>query len=180
MHGTGRIRGWWVGCCALFTAACSTGQAPLGPATVGTTSTKLVTFTVQIDPSAFSDKGPIKVSIWDETQLQTLEVTSPCTVSYDVQSGKETVSCPAGITYRQAVPEEVTVTKADLAKGVTVPSQTVTVGERYRIAVSGKAADDCNTASASKEGKADSESIPVANVQVAQTMMACVGATQAR
>ncbi|MNT94097.1 hypothetical protein D3C72_2357140 [compost metagenome] len=50
----------------------------------------------------------------------------------------------------------------------------MTVGERYRVGVSGKASDDCNRAFAGAEGTAQAASVKIQDLQVAQTMMACV------
>jgi hypothetical protein len=159
--------------------ACSTGL-PSGkmpgasPPAIAANAGKPVTFNVSVDPQAFSDKTPITVSIWDETQRQIMDETSGCSVSYNAQTQQETTSCPPGITYRKATPETFQLTKANLAKPLVLTSKTVTVGERYRLAVSGKASDDCNSASASTEAVAASPAVTLANLPVAQTMMACI------
>jgi hypothetical protein len=173
------IRLRWLAIAALAAAlsACSQGAAitPSGPATAANAG-KAVTFTVSVDAKAFSDKSPITVRIWDETQRQIQDETSQCSVSMDMASGKETISCPAGVTYRKATPEEFQITKADLAKGLTIVSTSVTVGERYMRSVTGKAADDCNTASASSTGTATGTTMTLANLEVASTLMACIPA----
>ena len=66
------------------------------------------------------------------------------------------------------------VSKAELEKGVTIASRTVTTGERYRVTVGGMAADDCNSAGGSSEGTAQAEALKVAITDVAQTLMACM------
>jgi hypothetical protein len=132
-----------------------------------------VTFAITADPAAFSDRQPITVSVWDAEQLAIAASSANCSVSMS-SDGQQSVSCPPGVTYRQATPETFTFTRADLAKGLTVVSRTVSVGERYRVAVGGKASDDCNSAGASAEGVASAATTRLADLQVAQTMMACV------
>jgi hypothetical protein len=161
-----------VACSTGFPSGITPGASPQ-PATAAIAG-KPVTFTVTVDPKAFSDKTPVTVTIWDEAQRQSMDETNSCVVSYDPQTRQETTSCPPGITYRKATPETFQMTKADLAKPLVLASKTVTVGERYRLSVSGKAADDCNAASASTEAVAATETVTIANLPVAQTMMACV------
>jgi hypothetical protein len=132
-----------------------------------------VTFNITADAEAFSDRQPITVSVWDAEQLAIAESTANCSVSMSA-GGQESVSCPPGVTYRKATPETFSFTRAELAKGLTVVSRTVTVGERYRVAVGGKASDNCNSAGANAEGVAAGATTRLANLGVAQTMMACV------
>lgn len=163
----------------LLLAACNRGTLPLAPnpgtnGTGGLAGAEPVTFTVTVDPQAFSDKRQITVAVWDDAQLKLAEQTGGCSVSFDVASGKETTTCPPGVTYVKPTPEETIVSKADLGKPLTIVSKTVTTGERYRVTVGGMAADDCNSAGGSKEGVAGSRAIQLAITEIAQTMMACV------
>jgi hypothetical protein len=132
-----------------------------------------VTFSITAPAAAFSDRQPITVSVWDAEQLAIAEASAGCSVGMSA-GGQETISCPPGVTYRRANPETFTFTRAELAAGLTVASRTVTVGERYRVAVGGKAADDCNSAGASVEGVASAATTKLADLDVAQTLMACV------
>jgi hypothetical protein len=160
---------------AMFSAglamACS--QIPVLPSG-GAPAGQPVTFKVQLAAEAFSDKQPITVRIWDAEQLAISDATAGCSVSYDATTGKETTSCPPGVTYKQATPETFTFTRAELAAGLTVASKTVTTGERYRVGIGGKASDDCNTAGANAEGTAAATTIELKNLDVAQTAMACL------
>lgn len=148
-------------------AACA--AVPGGPVTTNQT----VTFNVQLDANAFSNKRQISVRLYDAAQLAIAEETAQCNVSYDAATGQEKTSCPPGVTYRPTTPEEWTVSRDQLAAGLTLDSKTVTVGERYRLSIGGMAPDDCNTASASQEGVAGGASIRLSNMPVAQTEMAC-------
>jgi hypothetical protein len=111
-------------------------------------SQQAVTFNITVDPSAFSNKKQLTVAIYDAEQL-----------------GREQSGT--------ATPEETFVFREELARGLVVPSRTVTVGERYRVVVSGMAADDCNRASASVEGVASVDAISLSNLTVVSTKMAC-------
>ena len=164
-------------------AACAACLAGCTVNVVGTTSTGTggstasntpVTFSVAVDPNAFSDKRQINVTIWDAEQLALADASAGCSVSHDAATGKDTTTCPPGVTYKPATPETIATTKEELAKGLTVTSKSVTVGERYRVSVSGMASDDCNTASATAEGTASAAAVKLSGLQVAQTEMACV------
>lgn len=139
----------------------------------GPVSPQPVTFTVTARADAFSDREPVTVRIYDAEQLAIAEATQGCTVSYDTTTGQERVNCPPGVTYRRSTPEEFSFTRAELASGLVVPSKTVTTGERYRITLTGKAADNCNSAGANTEGQAASPTIEWKNPDIAQTLMAC-------
>lgn len=163
---------------AALLAACNRDALPVAPnpGTGGTTGQagKPVTFTVTAAANAFSDKKQITLAVWDSEQLRLAEQSAGCTVSFDTTTGKETTSCPPGVTPVKPTPEETIVSRADLEKGVTIVSRTVTTGERYRVTVGGMAADDCNSAGGSSEGTAQAEALKLAIVDIAQTMMACV------
>lgn len=152
------------GCGTILNTQGSPHEGAGGPA---------VTFNITVDAEAFSDRQPITVSVWDAEQLAIAASSANCSVSMS-SGGQESVSCPPGVTYRKATPETFTFTRAELAAGLTVVSRTVTVGERYRVAVGGKASDNCNSAGANAEGVAASATTRLADLGVAQTMMACV------
>jgi hypothetical protein len=144
---------------ALATTLLLVGCTPVGVAgtplpngVLGTATGKPVTFKLNVDANAFSNKRQITVSIYDAEQLAIMETSGNCSVSHDVATGQDTTTCPPGVTYRKPEPEIVITDKAELAKGLTLVSKSVTVGERYRVSVSGMATDDCNTASATPEG----------------------------
>ncbi|MEB3329013.1 MAG: hypothetical protein VKQ33_07255 [Candidatus Sericytochromatia bacterium] len=107
-----------------------------------------VTFNLTLDASAFSNKKQITVAIYDAEQLRQ-EATGAAT------------------------PEETFVFREELERGLVLPSRTVTVGERYRVVVSGMASDDCNRASAAAEGVAEWELVVLSDLQVVSTKMAC-------
>lgn len=163
---------------AALLAACNAGTLPVAPSANGGGATgqagKPVTFTVTAAANAFSDKKQITIAVWDSEQLRLADQSAGCTTSFDATTGKETTTCPPGVTPVKPTPEETMVSRADLERGVTIVSRTVTTGERYRVTVGGMAADDCNSAGGSSEGTAQAEALKVAITDIAQTMMACV------
>ncbi|WP_394843919.1 hypothetical protein LZC95_43555 [Pendulispora brunnea] len=127
---------------------------------------KPVTFSVNAGATSFGDKGPIRIAIWDAEQLARAEKTGDCTVSNTGET-----NCPPGVA--KATPEERTVTREELAKGVTIVSKTVTVGERYRVDVHGPAPDGCNTTTGREGGVASNDAVQITKLDLAQTEMAC-------
>ena len=154
---------------AAFTvvlAACS--QSPFGGG-----PPQPVTFTVTARADAFSDREPVVIRVYDADQLAIAEQTANCNISKDVATGEEKVSCPPGVTYRPTTPEETSVPREQLAQGVVIASKTVVVGERYRVTLGGKAADNCNSAGAMTEGVAGGPTIAVKDLAIAQTLIGC-------
>lgn len=151
---------------SMTLAACT--QLPSGG-----NSPQPVTFTVTTRAEAFSDRQPITLRVYDAEQLAIAEQTSGCVVSKDVATGEEKTSCPPGVTYRPTRPEEMQVSRAQLAQGVVFKSTTVMVGERYRLTVGGMAADNCNSAGATAEGVAAAPTVELKNLDVAQTLIGC-------
>lgn len=161
----------------LLLAACSSAGLPTGPSPTPAGPAGPVSFTVKASSQAFSDKQPIKLMVWDAEQLAIADKTANCSVSMSAD-GKESTSCPPGVTYQKPTPEELTITKAQLDAGFKFTSKTVTTGERYRVSVGGRASDDCNSAGGSQEGVAGSADLILEIKDIAQTMMACVSPDQ--
>ena len=132
-----------------------------------------VTFIVRIDVEPFSPEANLHVRIWDSGQLKIAESNANCTVSYNLETQTEEVHCPGGVEYQEASPEEFEFLVQDLGAEIKIRSTSVTVGERYRLQISGLANDDCNTALASVEDEADSTQIVLENLMYGTTMMAC-------
>ncbi|MEB3222106.1 MAG: hypothetical protein VKS61_08530 [Candidatus Sericytochromatia bacterium] len=142
-----------LGAAAVLLLACNTGQgvrtaaSPSG-GSQGAGSQPTVTFRLTLDAAAFSNKKQITVAIYDAEQL----------------------SREAAGT---ATPEETFVSRDELARGLVLPSRSVSIGERYRVVVAGMAADDCNRASAAAEGTAAAEIVGLSGLAVVSTKMAC-------
>lgn len=139
------------------------------------TSSKDVTFNIKIDKSVFSAKNrEIEASLYDSEQLEVSAKTNNCSVSYDATTKKETINCPAGVTYQKPNPEVFKFNLDSIGEEITINSKTVKVGENYRLALSGLSKDECNRASASEEKKAESENIKITDLMWASTEMACL------
>jgi hypothetical protein len=132
-----------------------------------------VVFTVVITPGNFSQEATIRVRIWDGEQLDIAESIANCAISYNQETQIEEVHCPEGVVYQETTPEEYEFLTQNLGAEIEIRSESVTVGEKYRLQISGLASDDCNTTSASVEEKARSENILIEDLLWATTLMAC-------
>ncbi|TEU00254.1 MAG: hypothetical protein E3J30_02945 [Anaerolineales bacterium] len=150
----------------VFLAGCSI-VSPFGG------SEELVTFNVVINKETFSPEASLRVRIWNAETLKVAESNANCAVSYNQETQAEEVHCPEGVEYREVSPEEFVFLVQDLGAEIEIKSATVTVGEKYRLQISGLASDDCNTASATVEEKARSAHILFENLMWATTLMAC-------
>lgn len=136
---------------------------------------KNVIFSIKIDKSIFSAKNrEIEASLYDSEQLEVSNKTNNCSVSYDVETKKEIINCPAGVTYQKPNPEVFKFNLDTIGEEITINSKTVKVGENYRLSLSGLSKDECNRTSAGEEKKAESENIKLSDLMWASTEMACL------
>lgn len=152
---------------ASFLAGCATAP-PFGGAEEN------VTFLLRMDAGTFSSEASLRVRIWDAEQLEVAATTANCAVSFNQETQTEEVHCPEGIVYQKASPEEFEFPLQDLGAEIEIRSASVTVGEKYRLQISGLSSDNCNTTSASVEGKARSAQIVIEDLMWATTMMGCL------
>ena len=136
-------------------------------------SVEFVTFSVPIDKGTFSPEASLRVRIWNAETLKVAERNANCAVSYNQETKTEEVHCPEGVNYREVTPEEIEFLVQDIGAEIEIKSATVTVGEKYRLQISGLSSDDCNTASATVEEKARSAHILIDDLMWATTLMAC-------
>lgn len=153
----------------LVVSACS---APLFRSSPPATA-KNVTFVIPIQVENFSKGAVLRISLWNAEQMEAAEQNGNCMVVYDARTGTETVQCPEGVEYQEAVPEELIIPVGDIDTSITVTSKSIRVGEPYRIQISGLSSDDCNSTSASVDGTADSETVTLENLAWMSTLMAC-------
>jgi len=139
------------------------------------TAEESVTFIIEIDPNSFDPDTQIRIRIFNQEQLDKSDKISGCTVSYNPQTGQEERTCPDGISPDLPEPENFSFTIDDLHMPVVVPCRTVLSGQPYRLVISGRHRDGCNTAQASIEGIAETSRIELSNLQWAVTQMACPG-----
>lgn len=132
-----------------------------------------VTFTISIPAETFSSEAEVRISLWDEDQLAASEEVANCAISLDVQTGEEVVQCPQGVDYVKVDPETYLIPVSDLTQPLTLTSESILTGEKYRIAITGLSPDNCNNASAWVEETARSAEISLENLSWATTEMAC-------
>jgi hypothetical protein len=150
--------------CAL-TIACA---APVAQPVSG------ITFSVLVPVETFSPKGTLQVFVWNAQQLAALDRQNECVIAHDPQTGTDTTLCPEGVQYREITPEKFDFPVQAIEQSIRVTSQTIKVGEKYRIALRGLSSDDCNSTSAAVEGTATSSTITLGNLDWLTTEMACL------
>ena len=133
-----------------------------------------VTFSVPIPVEAFSPNGTLQILVWNAQQLATLDRQAECVIAHDSQTGTDTTLCPEGVQYQVITPEKFDFPLQTLNKSIRLTSQTVKVGEKYRIAVRGLCSDGCNSTSAAAEGTVTTSTIMLGNLDWLTTEMACV------
>ena len=164
-----------VGCVAPSTS--NPSNTPNPNASANSNTGKDVTFSVKIDKSVFgTTKREIQASLYDSEQLELSKQNANCSISFDVTTQKETVVCPPGVVYNTVKPnpEIFKFNLDEISDNISIKSTTVKVGENYRLAISGLSNDNCNTASASVEKKAESEAIAITDLEWASTALGCV------
>ncbi|NIS79803.1 MAG: hypothetical protein GTO14_06265 [Anaerolineales bacterium] len=132
-----------------------------------------VTFNIPIHAEDFSESASLRIVIWDADQLKILARTAGCAISFDLESQTEEVHCPEGVEYEEVTPEEYTFPLEGIGESIEIESSVISVGERYRLRISGLSNDDCNTTSATVEGVAQTASITFEELMWGTTLMAC-------
>ena len=133
-----------------------------------------VTFNVPVPVEMFSSNGTLQVLVWNAGQLAALDRQGECVIAHDMQLGTDTVLCPEGVQYQEITPETFDFPIQAIDQRIQLTSQTMKVGEKYRLALRGLSSDDCNSTSATAEGTAASSTITLGNLDWLTTEMACV------
>ena len=139
-----------------------------------TQSASGVTFNLPVPVEMFSSRGTLQVLVWNADQLAALDRQGECVIAHDVQSGTDTTLCPEGVQYQEITPEKFAFPIQAITHSIQLSSQTVKIGEKYRIAVRGLSSDDCNSTSAAAEGTASTSTITLGELDWTTTEMACV------
>ncbi len=155
---------WIISFCLVFSAAVSYSQ-PVEDA---------VSFTIPLDKTIFSESAIIRVVIWNEKELAKAKSGDECMVSFDMKTRQEKTVCPDGQVYEKPEPTEFSFPVGDIEGDLKIAATYVRVEEHYKVQVSGKSKDNCNTASASAEGQAEEKLVTLAPLSYAVTEMACV------
>ena len=132
-----------------------------------------VTFIVPIDAAMFSEATSLRFRLWHTDQLEIMEGTGDCTVSYNAETGSEEILCPDGVVYQVVSPEEFIIPVGDISDFAIIESSEIRVGQWYRLQITGLSADNCNNASASIEAVAKGSEITLGDLAWMTTMMAC-------
>ena len=133
-----------------------------------------VTFTVPIQVEAFSPKGTLQVLVWNAEQMAAQDQQGECVIAHDMETGTDTTLCPEGVQYQEITPETFAFPIQAINQSIQLASQTVKIGEKYRIALRGLSSDDCNSTSAAAEGTASTSTITLGELDWMTTEMACV------
>ncbi len=75
---------------------------------------------------------------------------------------------------QEITPEKFAFPIQAINRSIQLTSQTVKIGEKYRIALRGLSSDDCNSTSATAEGTASTSTITLGELDWLTTEMACV------
>lgn len=126
---------------------------------------------VEIPPSYFLKGQDVSVTVWNEAQMALRERLGSCSVSMDA-SGKETTTCPPGITFVMPTPETFKVAYSELGSKVVLDVTSLAIGERFDVNIGGAAADGCNHTGAGSRGVA-AQKIQLTDLSYATTEMYC-------
>lgn len=134
---------------------------------------KNVTFIITLQSEVFSQDGMLHIDLWNAKQQEILEKQANCVVSKNIIDETEEITCPTGILYQNVSPEEHIFSIRDITETLTIVSDSVYTGERYKIHLFGKSADNCNSTSADASGMAFSDEIKLNDLLWITTGMAC-------
>jgi hypothetical protein len=134
-----------------------------------------VTLRIPVDVTLFAEGASLQVRVWNREQLAAAERNRRCGTVYDPATGEQEIRCPEGITFQPVKPEEFEFPVHEIAGRVAVKSATLRVGERFRILLSGKSRDGCNTTSADLVGSVEAADVVVGSPSWSTTARACAG-----
>jgi len=102
-----------------------------------------------------------------------------CEVRYDPQTKTERFVCRPPEHHRGGVPEIFVFDSSTMRPPLEVVSHLLKRGEEYRVRISGRASDGCNTVSTEASGRVETDNIVIDNLQWAVTELACPPGTDA-
>lgn len=139
--------------------------SPVGP----------VQFVVVAEGGLFAPGSELQASLWSAEQLDSLRQNARCAVSANPSTGAEDVRCPEGVEYREVVPEAFAAPVHEGLVHLEFQSERVEVGEEFRILLSGRSSDGCNTTTATQVSRAESQTIRLDDLEWETTMRGCAG-----
>jgi hypothetical protein len=155
--------------CATFTG-CGGGAS-----LVGAPAAPAVTIQVPVDSTQLATGSSLQVRVWNGDQLAMVERNGRCSTVFDPATGASTTRCPEGTSFQPVTPEEFEFPVSGLTGRVEVRTANVRVGEKFRILLSGRSRDGCNTTAADHVGTADSASVTLGSLEWSTTARACLG-----
>jgi len=162
------VRAWVAGACALA-AACAAGESP-----VESRGGPHVRFVAPVDVAQFSPGSLLRVRVWNGEKLAALDQNARCASVHDPATGRTEHQCPPGITYQEVTPEEFRIDVSGSGGTLSVRSETVRVGERFRVLLAGTSADGCNQTSAERTDEATSAEVVLGDLSWETTARGCV------
>ncbi|SRR4051812_2950365 len=148
-----------LGLIATMSACIVVGVAPtpVGP----------VSFVVIVGPVLFPVNTVLSVDVWNAAQLAALDDNTRCA------SGR--MQCPAGVAYRDVVPERVQIPVSPSTTSFELTPRQVGAGEKFRIRLSGPSRDRCRTSSADVVRTADRGRTVIDGLSWQTTPNGCAG-----
>lgn len=132
-----------------------------------------VQFVVVVEGGLFAPGSELQASLWSAEQLDSLRQNARCAVSANPSTGSENVRCPDGVVYREVVPEAFAAPVHEGLVHLECQSERVEVGEEFRLLISGRNSDGCNTTTATRVSRAESQTIRLADLEWETTMRGC-------
>jgi len=142
---------------------------------VGAPAQAGVTLQVPVDARLFAGGASLRVYVWNGEQLATVERNGRCSTVFDAATGAQSIRCPDGAAYQTVKPEEFEFPVSEIAGSVEVKSTTVRVGDKFRILLSARSRDGCNTTSADRVATAEAASVAVGSLNWQTTALGCLG-----
>jgi hypothetical protein len=152
---------------SLMLTSCSDSPA------AGAAAKEKVTFVVVAEARLFDGGSVLRARLWSAEQLATLDSNARCSVTHDPETGADEILCPDGVVYEEVVPEEATAPVEGSLITLEFASERVTVGDRFRLAVTGPSPDGCNTTSSQVTATADSPKVVLSDLGWETTLRGC-------
>jgi len=132
-----------------------------------------VTFIIQITSDIFDPETRIQIRVFNQDQLKEFQDSSGCTLSFDPMTGAEQLHCQSESLPELPSPEEFIFPVQDLLLPLVLPSRSILSGQQYRLVISGRHRDGCNTTLATAQGVADTSRIELSDFEWSSTGLDC-------
>ncbi len=140
---------------------------------LGAQAKEAVTLVVPIETRRFAERAILQVRLWNAEQLEAMDRNASCATEYNPQTQTQEIRCPEGIEYQEVTPEEICFPVETIVASLEVRSETIRVGQNFRIVVSGLSQDECNRTSADLKSIAASHEFVLERLVWQTTARAC-------